>query len=195
MAKRRAIALLACFSLAAGCQRDADTPAPGGAAPPQSVIGRAVGHAMDRAREKVATSNLTLSGGDDLPRAEITPKGELLVYGEPVPLDDAQRALLLKYRDELLAVATAGIEIGAQGADFGLRTAGKAVRGALSGHGDQVEAEVDADAREFEARARRICDRLPALLEAQQRLAARLPAFKPYATMRQSDIDDCRSGD
>ena len=32
---------------------------------------------------------------------------------------------------------------------------------------------------------------LPALLSSQQALAASLPAFKPYARMTQSDIDDC----
>jgi hypothetical protein len=197
MTRTHAIALLACLALAGGCQRQQDPgkPASADADQTQSVVGRAVGKAMDRAREKIATSNLTLSGNNSLPKAEITPQGEFLVDGSKLPVDDAQRALLLKYRGELLAVAGAGIDIGAQGADFGLRTAGKAVRGALSGDGDKVEAQVEAEAREFEARARTICDKLPALLNAQQQLADRLPAFKPYATMDQSDIDDCRNGD
>ena len=29
------------------------------------------------------------------------------------------------------------------------------------------------------------------MLATQQQLAAALPAFKPYATMEQADIDDC----
>jgi hypothetical protein len=32
---------------------------------------------------------------------------------------------------------------------------------------------------------------MPAMLASQQALAASLPAFKPYATMDQSDVDDC----
>jgi hypothetical protein len=153
-----------------------------------------VAEVMDRAREDMATRNLTISDGNGGTKAEITPQGDLLLAGTKVDVNDRPRALLVKYRRGGLAGATAGADIGAQGADFGLRTAGKAVRGALSGNGDQVEAEIEAEARKFEAHARKICDRLPPLLETQQQLATQLPAFKPYATMDQSDIDDCRSG-
>lgn len=200
MTKTHATALLACLLLAGGCQRQQapDTPAsPGDGASQdasQSAISRVVAKAMDRAREEMATRNLTISDGNDGTKAEITPQGDLLLAGSKVEVNDQQRALLVKYRDEVIAVATAGADIGAQGADFGLRTASKAVRGALSGNGDQVEAEIEAEARKFEAHARKICDRLPPLLETQQQLAAQLPAFKPYATMEQSDIDDCRNG-
>jgi hypothetical protein len=200
MTKTRAVALLACLLLAGGCQRQqsSDTPASPGdnesRDASQSAIGRVVAEVMDRAREDMATRNLTISDGNGGTKAEITPQGDLLIAGTRVDVNDRQRALLVKYRSEVIAVATAGADIGAQGADFGLRTAGKAVRGALSGNGDQVEAEIEAEARKFEAHARKICDRLPPLLETQQQLATQLPAFKPYATMDQSDIDDCRSG-
>jgi hypothetical protein len=36
-----------------------------------------------------------------------------------------------------------------------------------------------------------LCKRMPGLLTSQQKLAAALPAFRPYATMTQEDIDDC----
>jgi hypothetical protein len=32
---------------------------------------------------------------------------------------------------------------------------------------------------------------MPALLASQQKLAAAMPQFQPYATMKQKDIDDC----
>ena len=44
-------------------------------------------------------------------------------------------------------------------------------------------------ARRHEAQAKRICNRMPAMLASRQALAASLPAFKPYATMDQSDVD------
>src|SRR3546814_15966897 len=78
-----------------------------------------------------------------------------------------------------------------KGADFGLRTAGKALRGVFSGNSDEIEAEIEADAREFEAQARKICEHLSPMLETQQQLVETLPEFKPYATMDQSDIEDC----
>jgi hypothetical protein len=154
------------------------------------------GKTMDKIRTRMETHNLTLSNDDDrLPRAEITPLGDLLIDGKAVAVDDAQRALLLAYRKKIIDVATAGADIGMQGADFGMQAAGKALRGAFSGNGDEVEKEIQAQAREFEQRARRICDHLPPLLETQRQLAAQLPEFKPYATMDQSDVDDCRRGD
>lgn len=202
MTKTHATALLACLVLASGCQREESTgkqaaagdKASQDASPDatRSAIGRVVAKAMDRAREEMATRNLTISDDNSGTKAEITPQGDLLVAGEKIPANDRQRALLVKYRGEVIAIATAGADIGAQGADFGVRTAGKALRGALSGNGDQVEAEIEAEAREFEARALEICDRLPPMLESQQQLAEQLPAFRPYATMTQADVDDCR---
>ncbi|MGN7725040.1 hypothetical protein ACTJIL_04340 [Luteimonas sp. 22616] len=201
MTKTHVIALLACLLLAGGCQRQqaTDTHASAGDDASQdaspSAISRVVAKAMDRAREQMATRNLTISDDNGGTKAEITPQGDLLVGGDKVEVTDQQRALLVEYRSDVIAIATAGADIGAQGADFGLRTAGKALRGALSGNGDQVEAEIEAEARKFEAHARKICDRLPPLFDTQQQLAAQLSAFKPYATMTQSDIDDCRSKD
>ncbi len=38
-----------------------------------------------------------------------------------------------------------------------------------------------------------ICRELPALMASQQRLAGSLPAFRPYATLEQRDIDECET--
>lgn len=202
MTNAHIVALLACLVLASGCQREestgkqasADKASQDAAPEAHSAIGRVVAKAMDRASDEMGSRNLTISDDNGGTKAEITPQGDLLVAGEKIPVNDRQRALLVKYRGEVIAIATAGAHIGAQGADFGVRSAGKALRGALSGNGDQVEAEIEAEARAFEARALEICDRMPPLLESQQQLAAQLPAFKPYATMTQADVDDCREG-
>lgn len=188
MKKTSTIALLACLALAAGCGRDepaAQAP-PGGAA-----ADRALGKVATRVRAKLESGNITLKAVDRHGKAEITPRGDLIVEGRKVAVDDAQRALLLQYRAGIIAVAAAGTDIGMQGADFGLRVAGKALRGVISGDSDRVDEEIEAEAREFEARARRICEHLPSLLDAQERLVARLPEFAPYAKMERSDIDDC----
>lgn len=63
----------------------------------------------------------------------------------------------------------------------------------LTGNTDQIEQRVEAETGKIEAAALRLCDRLPILLAPSQRtLAAALPAFAPYATMTQKDIDECR---
>ncbi|MDN5781261.1 MAG: YggN family protein, partial [Luteimonas sp.] len=184
--------LFACLALLGGCSGNEPpaTQAPGaGSADP--ALGRTLGKVAEKVRSKMESQNITLDSGPADTKAEITPQGDLLVAGKKVATNEAQRTLLLKYRSEVIAIATAGTDIGMKGADFGLRTAGKALRGVFSGNGDQVEAEIEADARAFEAQARKICEHLSPMLEAQQQLAAQLPEFKPYATMDQSDIDDC----
>ena len=44
---------------------------------------------------------------------------------------------------------------------------------------------------QIEPAARGLCRQLPALRDSQQRLAANLPQFKPYATLEADDIADC----
>lgn len=196
MNKAYILPLLACLAFAAGCGRDetaVQASRDGEAA--DAAAGRVLGKVATRVRTRLENGNITLHASDGRGRAEITPQGDLIVEGGKMAIDDAQRQLLLRYRAGIIAVAVAGADIGMQGADFGLRAAGKALRGAFSGDGDQVEREIEADAREFEARARGICEHLPSLLDAQERLAARLPEFAPYAKMDPSDIDDCRHGD
>ncbi|MFC3715663.1 DUF2884 family protein [Luteimonas soli] len=193
MTRIHAITLIACLALLGGCNRNEPPPAaqaPGSGA--DTALGRTLGKVAEKVRTKLENQNITLSSSKADAKAEITPQGDLLIAGKKVETDEAQRELLLEYRAGIIAVAAAGTDIGMKGADFGLRTAGKALRGVFSGNGDQVEAEIEADAREFEAQARKICEHLAPMLETQQKLVEKLPEFKPYATMDQSDIDDCR---
>ena len=46
---------------------------------------------------------------------------------------------------------------------------------------------------QIEPAVRGLCRQLPALRDSQQRLAADLPQFKPYATLEADDIDDCEA--
>src|SRR3546814_12247033 len=78
-----------------------------------------------------------------------------------------------------------------KGADFGRGGAGKALGGVLAGDRDENEDEIEADALEFEAQARKICEHLSPMLETQQQIVETLPEFKPYATMDPSAIVDC----
>ncbi|MDQ3228847.1 MAG: YggN family protein [Pseudomonadota bacterium] len=167
-------------------------------------MGRIVKKATDQARESLAHNNISLSdefhiningrsvgreGGQ--PKAEITPAGELLVEDKVVAVTPAQRALLLQYRQHVIGLAEAGMEIGVQGADLGIKAAGEAIRGALGGDTTRSEQRVEVEAAKIEAAALKLCQRLPAMLATQQTLAASLPAFRPYATMDQSDIEEC----
>ena len=107
---RLTLIALCLVPLLAACDRPDDPdPAPGGTAS-QTALGRTVERAMDEARRKLATENIRLKDGIDidingvkfgkdvpgnLPEAEITPQGDLLIAGKQVEIDARQRRLLL----------------------------------------------------------------------------------------------------
>jgi hypothetical protein len=174
----------------------------------RTAIGKAVAREIERARIELRKGNISIGGngvdidingrhyghdGDDdkRPRAEISPAGDLLVEGKAVDVTPAQRALLLEYRSEVIGVAEAGMTIGAKGADLAGDAIGEAIGSIFSGDTDKMEQRVEAQAEKLKQEAKVLCGRLPAMLATQQKLAASLPAFRPYATMEQDDVDDC----
>ena len=205
------LALIACLPLFAACQRDAAPPAasgePSADGAPQTALGRTVAKALDEARKQLREGDLDLNGdyevringtrlmrkGSDLPPAHITRDGQLVVSGTEVGMDDAARAMARDYRDGVIAVAEAGMDIGVQGADLGMKAASDAIGSLFRGDTDGVELRIEAEAKRLEASALQLCDRLPELLTAQQSLAAAVPEFAPYARMEVSDIDKCRN--
>ncbi len=153
--------------------------------------------ASEKVSEKLASGDISLSNGDaNAPDAAITPQGELLIDGHKVTTSADQQALLLEYRTHVVGVAQAGADIGLQGADLAIKAMGEAVKGVFSGASEQdIERAVETQATGIKQEAMKLCDRLPALLATQQKLAAALPEFRPYATMEASEIDDCRNDD
>ena len=205
----RALALLLLLPLAACSQAPDSQPASTGQSTstskegetaPRSLIAKGIDKAMQEAKRDLATKNIELDhvhfGNDDndkRPKAEITPQGDLLIAGKKVDATPAQRALLLDYSQQIVGIASAGMDIGTQGADLGMQAAKTAMLGAFSGKSDkQIEAAIKPQTDKIEAAAHQLCQQhMPALLASQQKLAAAMPAFQPYATMEQKDIDDC----
>lgn len=194
---------------AAGGAPAAEAPMPA----PRTAIGRTVARAMDEARTKLATEDIDLTdvnisrrnGGvsvssedrvaEGRPKATISPDGTLVIDGQPVPADARQRALLVRYRGELEAIASAGMDIGVQGADLGMHAATEALKGVFSGNTADIDARIEAESERIKLAARALCDGLPAMLRTQTALARAMPAFRPYATMDQGDVDDCHADD
>lgn len=173
-------------------------------APTQSFIGAEVQKGMQKAKQELATKNIDINSvgvhvhgerhdnDDSRPKAEITPQGDLLIAGNKVPATPAQHTLLLDYRQQIVGIAETGMDIGTQGADLGINAAKQAMWGALSGKSDKdIEAAIKPQTDKIEASAAKLCLRLPDLLSTQQKLAAAMPEFQPYATMQQKDVDDC----
>jgi len=167
--------------------------------PAQSRIEASVVESMEDARrdvrKHVSEGNIKLSAHDDsLPRAEITPAGDLLIGGNKVDVDANQRALLMQYRGQVADIAGAGAEIGLQGAELATKAMGEAFRSAFSGDTAGMEKRIEAEAEKIETQARLLCDRMPAMLATQTALSEALPEFRPYATMDADDVGDCRDG-
>lgn len=203
-----AIALLGCMSLLAACDGHQDRSTARKAGEPTSALGSIVKNATDQARKKLETQNISISnvgitvndhtvsrraGGKT--QGEITPQGDLLIDGTRQTVTPAQRALLLQYRQHIIHIAQAGMEIGVQGADLGMKAASEAISGIFNGNADKVDEKIKPEAQKIEAAARELCKLLPPMLSTQKELAANLPAFRPYANMTQEDIDDCMKGD
>ncbi|MEB2231145.1 DUF2884 family protein [Xanthomonas campestris pv. campestris] len=127
-----------------------------------------------------------------LPAARIGADGSLRIAGKPVALNAAQQQAMRGYYAQLQAVAKQGIEIGTKGAAFGAHAAGEALKGVLSGNPDPIGEKIEAEADTFKQHALQICDRLVGLRTAQDAAASLIPAFAPYASLTQHDVEDCR---
>ncbi|HZV23442.1 MAG TPA: hypothetical protein VFF93_06715 [Luteimonas sp.] len=197
--------LAACHRNDAQARRDTDTAA---SSEPQTILGKSVDKALRKARQELETGNLSLNDGVDIQLGEhgrrfriggdkqdapaaITPQGGFLVEGKPIEVTPAQRELLLAYRKDVIRVAEAGMAVGVKGADLAGKALTETLNGLMQGNTDQIEKRMEAEGRKLEVEAMKICDLLPAMLASQQKLAASLPAFEPYAKMTQEDIDDC----
>lgn len=219
-ARHLALAIAAALALAA-CRQDPPPAPPAPPAPaagtadaeaPGTLLGRTVKGAIDKARAELATSNISLNnefsfhrrkgvfslpGGkskdDTRPLGEITPQGDLLIDGAKVGVTPEQHAMLVDYRKQIVGIAEAGMAMGVAGAELG----GKAlsgVAGAIFGGKEaerEFEARMEAEGQGLEAEGRKLCERMQPLYDRQQALAASLPAFKPYATMTQAEVEDC----
>jgi len=142
----------------------------------------------DAARSKQAKSAL--------PRAEITPQGDLLIAGKAQPVDAGQRRQLLVYRGQVIGIAKDGIDIGQRSAEAALDAIGNGsvtslLFGAMTG---SLERRVERVVKlQVEPAVRGLCRKLPALMDSQQRLASSLPQFRPYATLEADDVANCEA--
>ncbi|WP_109127046.1 hypothetical protein [Dyella sp. C11] len=165
-----------------------------------SMIGAEIQKGIDQAKQELATKDIDVSNvhiGEHIdtskaPKAVITPQGNLVIAGTPVDASPEQHAMLLDYRQQVIGIAEDGMDIGASSANMGVGIAKQAIVGALSGKSDkEIEDSIKPQTDRIEAAAMKLCSRMPGLMAAQQKLAAALPAFQPYATMTQKDVDDC----
>ena len=174
-----------------------------------SFIAEQVQKGIDEAKRELATKDISVTSvhvgnghhddEDDhsgRPKAVITPQGDFVIAGKTVPATPEQRSLLMDYRQHIIGIAQAGMDIGASGASLGTTAAKEAIWGAISGKSDkEIEESIKPQTEQIKTAALKLCTRMPDLLASQQKLAAAMPEFRPYATMTQKDVDDCGKDD
>ena len=190
---RTTLLALAVSGLVACRDRTPDAPKAASGHTIEGDVTESVSGAMAEARRKLATENITINehGGR---KAEITPDGDLLIDGKPIRVDANQRRMLLEHRRQIISIAEAGMGIGVQGAKLATRAMTEAITGIFSGEPERIEKRVEAQAQDIKQAARALCDRLPAMYASQQKLAAAIPEFAPFAKMEPKEIDHCRKG-
>lgn len=164
---------------------------------------------LSKARAELDTENLEVgnsfrfgkdgkrkpSSDNTLPKAEITPGGDFLIEGKAVAIDAKQRQQLLSYRGLVVDIAKDGIEAGETAAMATIEAADvsmfRLIVGGLSG---SLERRIERTVKQhIEPMVRQICRRLPEVLASQQQLSANLPEFRPYATLKPDDVEDCEN--
>ena len=164
---------------------------------------------LAQARRELDTGNLKVDGNfqfgrhhdassktaNELPTAEITPQGDVLIGGQMQPIDTNQRRQLLAYRGLVVEVAKIGIDIGQKGSEAALDAVGGSwfslMVGAMTG---SLERRVDRVVREqVEPGVRGICRLLPKVRDSQQQLAGSVPQFRPYANLDANDVEQCEN--
>lgn len=161
---------------------------------------------LAKARQEMRTENLRIDNSlqfddhgeapSDLPRAEVTPQGDLLIEGKAQAIDAGQRAQLLAYRGQVVEIALTGIEAGQRTAEAALDAVGDAswVGLMFSAMTGRLERNIERTVQHhLEPAMQDICRRLPAVRASQQQLASSLPQFRPYANLEPGDVEDCEN--
>jgi len=123
--------------------------------------------------------------------AWIEADGSLAIEGQPVALDAPQRALTVRYFTQAHAIRDEGVAIGKSGAAMAGKSVRSVVRGLTRGNPDGIGPEIEAEARELEAHAMRLCARIGTLHSVQDELAQAVPAFAPFATISNTQTQAC----
>lgn len=174
-----------------------------------SMISAEIHKGIEQAKQELATKDIDINNvhvghghhddkddHSDLPKAVITPQGDLVIASKTVPATPEQHAMLVDYRRQIVGIAEAGMDIGEHGANLGTQAAKEAIWGALTGKSDkEIEDRIKPQTEQIKAATAKLCLRLPDMLTSQQKLAAAMPEFRPYATMTQKDVDDCGKDD
>jgi hypothetical protein len=124
--------------------------------------------------------------------ARIAANGDLTIDGTAVAIDDAQRRDLVAYRDAAHQLRTNALATGQAGVQLAKNVVSEVISGVASGDTSKIERNAELEAEKVKSAAARLCTDLGVMRAAQDRLAGTLTPFRPFATIDQPALDDCR---
>lgn len=116
------------------------------------------------------------------PDAHIGKDGSLAIDGRSITVTPAQRVLLQRYYGEARSMMQSGTAVGKQGVAMAEKGIGNALASLLHGDSSKAQEKLETQSNGMDSAVVKLCTDLKALGETQQTLAARIPAFAPYAT-------------
>jgi hypothetical protein len=128
------------------------------------------------------------------PDAIVSATGELSIAGKNLPVDPAQKGLVIRYFAAATTLHNDSFATGMAGASTAMTAIGSVVTGLANGEPDKIGQAVEAEAAKVEAAALKVCGDLQELVVVQNGLAESLPDFMPYALIDAKSVDECRSG-
>lgn len=131
---------------------------------------------------------------DGYPDARISGDGRLTIGDRDIPVTESQRGELLAYHAAAMQLREHGKDTGLAGAKAGAAAVGAVISGLVKGEPDSIGPKVEAKVADVKETARQLCDDIADMRKAQDALAAEVEAFRPYATLKDSDESDCREG-
>lgn len=124
--------------------------------------------------------------------AEIKGNGDLGIAGKTVPLTPAQRVLTTRYFTQAQVIVFDGKQTGWAGAHMAGSVVGSLFSALFHDDSRIIEDTAHAQAARLDGQVDRLCGAIGALRVTQDQLAARLPAFVPYAAITQRSVSGCR---
>ncbi|MGA8277898.1 MAG: hypothetical protein WB784_06860 [Rhodanobacteraceae bacterium] len=127
-----------------------------------------------------------------VPDATVSAAGNLRIGDAAVATSGPQRAQLSLYFVQAQALQHDGLAVGEAGAKTAMHAIGGVISRLVHGDPDRAAPAVDAEAAKVKASVDRLCTDLHALKATQDKLAATMASFKPYALIDSTRMDDCR---
>jgi hypothetical protein len=129
----------------------------------------------------------------DGPDAVVSATGELSIAGKNLPVNQAQKDLVIHYFAAAWALRNDSFATGIAGASTAITAISSVITGLANGEPDKIGQDVEAKAAQVEAQAQKVCSDLHELVAVQNGLAESLPEFKPYALIDAKSVDECRA--